>query len=805
MRGKEDLNQYSTSQITPSQRRTEGELSQTAGSTTKTLFGIILKTIKTIFFVLMFAGILVLIHVFSYIMSFKDIETDLSAVQLALNSEVKVQNEYGEWETILQLHDAEAQRVIVEHKDIPEHMINAMIAIEDKRFRQHNGVDLQTTVNAVLKLVTGGGGGGSTITQQLIKNVTGNDENSIMRKVKEIFSAINLEKKYSKDEIITSYLNTVNFGANYQGVEAAAQAYFGKSISECNIAESACIAGITQYPYKYNPLIHPENNKERRNVVIKEMYDQGLITKQEYEQAKIDSENMVFNQDTDEETSSGGVSLDWYDEAMYDDVVQDLMEAKNYSWDLAEQYFKTGGLTIYSAKNTQIQKDIEALFKNEEILPDDPEVNFSIYAMDFNGKVLAVVGGRGEKSGDRVFNIATDGAKQVGSSIKPIAVYAPAIEQGILNYSSILNDKKIDNYFDDGSPGPNNFDREDKGPMTLSRALAMSRNTTAVRALDMVGWENSYNFLTNQLHFKHLSTDDISRSPLALGGLTHGATAKEMTAAFQIFGNQGIYHKPYTYLYVEDKDGNVILDNRNVEGERALSPEAATIMNHLLHEPVQNPEGTARSLRSLSVDSWGKTGTAENEYNIWFAGGTSKFVSAIWNGYADRDVSIDQTSIPMLMWRTMAEYLTSVLPDDGSSGYSLSSDVVEKVYCKDSGLIAGSKCTDTAYGWYSIHNIPNTCNGGSDHVTGNNLATPTPTPTPTATPTQTPTPTATPVPTITPPPESTPTPDPTPPPESTPTPDPTSPPEPTTPIPEPTTPPSEPSTPSEHVPTVPQN
>lgn len=742
MKNQEDLNKYSTSPIVPA-GRTEGEFTKGAVGVTKTLLSMFLKGLKTVFFVGMLSGTLVLISVMSYILSFKDTEPpNISDMTLNLNSTVyQANSETGEWETAFTLHSADEQRIFVPYDEIPRHFIDAVVAIEDKRFWKHDGVDLRTTANAVLKMFGGSGGGGSTITQQLIKNVTENDENSIMRKVKEIFTAINLRKVASREEVLEAYLNVVNFGGNYQGIEAAAKAYFGKSVRDCDVVEAAAIVGITQYPYKYNPLINPENNKDRRDNILREMYFQGYLNEEEYAAAKERSNNLTFPgaQKNDEEGQAEKASfLDWYDETMYEDLIEDIMELKGYSYDNALHYLKTAGLEIYSAKNKAMQDGVQNILLNEDVLPYDPEVDLSFFAMDFNGRVLAVVGGRGEKVGDRVFNNATQGLKGPGSSIKPISVYAPAIENNSITYGTIRDDNKIPDFYGKGDPGPSNYTKGAfVGPIPIAFAVARSHNTVAARVLLFdVGVENAYNFLVNQLHFKNLTeVDSYAPSSLSMGSLDRGTTAKEMTAGFQVFGNQGIYNEPYTYYYVKDKNGDVILDNRNKAGERALSPESATIMNKLLHEPVNR--GTATAVAYVADDVWGKTGTTDNSDNIWFVGGTSKFVAGVWNGYSTRDARLSQESTAKTMWAAVAEYLMNNF-EMSDSGYSLSENVIAKRYCEDSGLIAGSGCSKVRTGWYSVYNIPDVCNGGYDHLTNKNIVPEsTPAPTPTVEPTET--------------------------------------------------------------------
>lgn len=747
MKNREDLNKYHTNATFDVPRtRTEGELAKTAGPTVKAGFGILWKTVKTVLFVVMITGMICFISMATYILSFRDIEApDLDVMSLRFSSHVKVCDENGNpTRDYLTLH-AEENRIWVYYEDIPKHMLQAIIAIEDKRFLEHEGVDWRTTVGSAYKLLTNAddsGGGGSTLTQQLIKNITDRKEVSIMRKVTEIFKALNLEKKYTKSEILEAYLNVVDFGSGTRGVEAAAQLYFGKSISECDIAECASIAGITQYPYKYTPLNSPENNKKRQQDILWEMLDQGRITRTEYDEAMAKSENMVFigyqYDDTEEDTETE--YWNWYMETMMKEVVEDLMSQEGISEELAWDAVYNRGLTIYSAMNPEIQTGVEELFSRAENQPSDPTQLYGIYVVDYSGKTIAVVGGRGDKLGNRLFNYATDEPRQTGSSMKPIGAYAPAFELDLITYGTALKDEQIPDYYGPGRPGPNNYDHTISGTSYPDEAIRNSLNLPAAQLVNEMGAQASYDFLTQKLGVSTLVTDDIALSPLALGGLTRGISMQEMAGAYQIFGSGGVYRKPYTYLYVEDHDGFPILDNRNKEGIQAMTPENAHIMKRLLEEPVYRGTASGDLAWADLPDMFGKTGTTEYDDNVWFVGGTSFAVAAVWNGFQNNDTVYEHCSNSM--WRTCMEYLYQNHYEKlSNSGYTLSENVTELYYCRSSGLIAGASCFSTSLGLYSNENMPRTCNGGSDHKYGKKSnATPEPdgSPEPTIEPDETP-------------------------------------------------------------------
>lgn len=721
MRNREDINKYNTVTGGVNSTRTEGEFSRAASGAASSVGSMIWKTIKTILFIILFTGIIVFISVMSYILSFRDEEPPrIDLVGLNYTSHVYTTNAAGETTEYLALHDVE-DRIAVTYDELPQHMIDAMVAIEDKRFWEHDGVDWKTTAGAVYKLITGSGdGGGSTITQQLIKNITKESQVSILRKIREIFMALNMEKKYEKQEILLAYLNIVNFGSDTQGVGAAAKLYFDKTISECDIAECASIAGITQYPYLYTPLMYKDNNRTRQRIVIDAMYDQDLISKDEYDIAMEKSNHMEFvgwqyDEETDRDVS--GQVWNWYMELILDDLVGEVAEYMNCSRDEASRYIYRGGLQIYSAMDVKLQEGLEDLCKNEDILPDDPEVNFGYFAQDYNGRVLGVVGSRKEKTGNLWWSNATDAKRPTGSSIKPISVYAPALEEGLITYGKVLKDTPIPNYFGDGKSGPGNFSGSYRTTMNVDKAVEMSQNAPAAWIIKEMTPEVAFSFLQDKLHFKNLDpARDIAYSTMALGGLTNGATVREMTAAFQIFGNSGVYNKPYTYYYVRDKDNNVIIDHRDQAGEQVMSAENATVMNKLLLKPIYGEEATAYQLADLDVEIFGKTGTTDDMYDIWFVGGTPTFVAGIWNGYEEQRKLYD-TNSAKVMWKAICQYFLDNYHTD-NSGYKLSDNVSEHIFCRSSGYLAGSGCYNTSPGWYSNSNIPKRCNGGSDHISG---------------------------------------------------------------------------------------
>ena len=748
MLDKKDLNKYNTASSSSPSQRAEGELSQSAAATAKTVGGMAWKALKTILCVLFISGVLVFLSVAAFLLSFRDIEApNLSAMSLNYSSFVYVDDEAGNATEYMTIH-ADENRVWASLSDIPAYMKTAQVCIEDHRFCEHSGVDWRTTLNAVLKLFSGGSGGGSTMTQQLIKNITEDKDYSILRKVREIFTALNLEKKYSKQQILEAYLNVVNYGGQNEGVEAAAQAYFGKSIGECTLAECALIAGITQNPSQYNPLIFPDEAKTRAQTVLDRMWElsDGIddgdnqemyispemegqlahITEEEYNQATAELAAMTFDGNQSQETESVEEQQDvndwnWYIDTMFEDIVADLMDTYGYSYDIAVDMIYNSGLEIHSAMDPQIQTDLENMFVSGENMPEDPDIQAGLFVMDpYTGRVIAVVGSRDEREGVRLYNNATDATRQPGSSFKALSVYSLGIETGEITYGSVLNDIPVPGYFGEGSTqeGPQNVSRQYTGAMNVDEAIEVSQNAPAAWLAQTLTPESCYEWLTQKLHFTTLTEEDShSLSAMALGGMSYGVTVREMTAAFCVFANGGYYYEPYTYTYVKDHDGNVILDNRDNTGEQVMSTENATVMNKLLHRPVEGYNGTAANIMyDIGVDMFAKTGTTDNAYDLTFMGGTNFCVAGIWNGY-EYSAELYDSNTCKVTWRAVIEYLANNYDWSGKE-WVLSDNVSQYAFCRSSGKLAGTNCYDTAYGWYDNNNLPGRCNGGSDHIAG---------------------------------------------------------------------------------------
>ncbi len=618
---------------------------------------------------------------------------DMNIQSLALNysSFIYYTDSYGN-EQELDKIASDSNRIWVDSDEISQYFKDAIVAIEDERFYTHHGVDIKRTIGATVKYVGAKLGigqsdyGGSTITQQVIKNITNEDEVKPTRKIKEMMRAIALENQLSKDEILTMYCNIVYFANNCNGVEAAARTYFNKSASELNLQEAASIAGITQYPSEYDPLAHPDKNIEKRNTVLLKMKELGKISDQEYSVASaapLETSN-AYRKEQAEATS-------YFVDQVINDVISDLITQKGYSEDFATRQVSNGGLKIYSTIDVNVQSIMEDVFEDTSNFPGGGQSEAAMVVLDpYTGQIKGLIGGLGEKTDIRGWNRATQAVRQPGSAIKPISVYGPAVDLAKITEVDIVTDEEITIGNDNWKP--KNSYSGFKGDMTIKEAVARSSNIPAVKVLDMIGLSNSYGYLQNKFHISTLQEEDKNYSSLALGGLTQGVTVKEMAAAYGVFVNKGKYITPYTYTKVLDSEGNVILENY-VNESQAMSESAAYITADLLSGPVNLSYGTAtRAQLDCGMPAYGKTGTTDKDFDKWFVGFTPYYVGAVWFGF-DSPSSLSAAGITgnpcVTAWNLVFEQIS-----EGQSYKELEvpSSVVECNVCSISGKLANSGC-----------------------------------------------------------------------------------------------------------------
>lgn len=585
-------------------------------------------------------------------------------------------------------------RIWVDYKDIPKNMINAFVAVEDERFYDHHGFDIKRLIGAVTTFISKGDSsyGASTITQQLVKNLSGDDDVTIERKLQEIYRAVKIELVYSKEEILEFYLNTIFLSRQCNGVQAAAKRYFDKDVNELSLAEITSIAGITQYPSRYDPISNPQINEQRRRVVLSKMKELGFISDTEYNEAL--SANLTFCQ---EDTVTEEVKTkSYFADAVINEVLDDLIDA-GYAKQVAMKMLYAGGVKIYCTMNPEIQAIIDEVYSNDNNFPASYGKEMLQSAMiitdPYTGFILGMAGGRGNQNARMTLNRATQTLRQPGSAIKPIAVYAPAIEYGIITPSSIILDAPINI----NGWIPKNSDNKFHGAVTAKNALARSLNIPAVKILQRLTVDESYDFLVNSVGITSLvesrelngkTYSDKNYSSLSLGGLTDGVSVTEMAGAFGIFPNHGTYKKPTTYIRVEDHNGKIILEGED-KGKRAISEDTAYLMNDMLIGVVRSGTGTGAALSNIKAA--GKTGSSTGDKDRWFVGYTPYYLGAVWFGYDQPKTFYAPGNPSATIWRKV---MSKVHENLENKDFERDAKVVDgKVnVCKVSGKLATDLC-----------------------------------------------------------------------------------------------------------------
>lgn len=608
-------------------------VARAAGGAVGGALSLTLKIIVTVVLVLLTTMLLFVCIFAFYVKTSLVDELDISLDDFSLSESSTVYDSEG---NVLATLSGSENRIWVDYEDIPEDLEHALVAIEDKRFYDHKGVDWYRTVGAVFNMFLGmrDNFGGSTITQQLIKNLTGDNEVTVQRKLVEIFRALEFEKKYDKEEIIEWYLNAVFFGEGCNGIYTAAQTYFGKEPSELSLAECASIVGIVNLPTYYSPFYSVENNKTRQETVLREMYEQGYITYDEYTEAV--NEELVFVRSETEVATQEIYS--YYVEAVIDDVIADLMEVRGVNYETAQTLIYSGGYQIYTCCDTRIQGIVDSVYEDIESFPrpyytvTGQQLQSAIVIMDpYTGEIVAMSGGVGEKTGNLVLNRATDSQRPPGSSFKPLAVYAPAFDLGIITQNTLVNDAGPDEVqLEHTSWYPNNADYSYMGIITIRTALINSRNTVSAQILDKIGLEASYSFLRDNLGITSMVDADYNYAPLALGQLTNGITVREMAQAYSAFVNDGMFTESITYTQVIDSNGNLVLDNQP-ETHQAMRPNTAYNIIDMLQDAATYGTGSEANFYTMPVA--GKTGSSTDYWDRWFAGMTPYYVGVVWTGF----------------------------------------------------------------------------------------------------------------------------------------------------------------------------
>ncbi len=624
---------------------------------------------------------------------------DLGGEGLGLSSFVYYVKADGQIEELQQIY-ASISRQLADMDEIPEDLIHAAVAIEDKRFYEHQGVDWFTTVKAFANMFFGEDTvGGSSITQQLIKNQTGEDSVTVQRKVLEFFRATNIEKRYDKDTIITEYLNSIYLGQGCRGVKSAAEAYFGKELRLLTTAECASLIAITNNPSLYDPYMPAfveggrtgwDRNKERKEIILSEMLSQGWINKQEYQEA-INQEIVLKNGIDDDDRWSecnnedcdyaGIVSsyekkdgsyicpqcgkktdvvqnasqevYSWFVDALLEDVAMAMAEKDGMEWNdsTAEHYrilIGKGGYHIYSTLDMKAQNAVDAIYKDLKQIPETwsaQQLESGIVLIDNKtGDIVAMAGGVGEKTVFDAYSVATDSRLQSGSAIKPLSVYAPAFESGEFTPASVVKDLPY-MYDEDNDAWPKNDNRKYSYSRTLFSAIKDSVNAVATNTLSMIGTGYSFQYakevfglstLVEQYRFSDgRIASDIDLAPLAMGAQTRGVTIRDMANAFATFANKGVYRYGRTFTKVYDNDGNLVLDNTQ-KSKTAITKKTADYISFCLTNAVEYGTGTDAKISGMYVA--GKTGTTSSNRDKWFCGYTEYYTAAVWCGYREPEV-----------------------------------------------------------------------------------------------------------------------------------------------------------------------
>ena len=576
---------------------------------------------------------------------------------------------------------------------MPEHLKNAFIAIEDKRFYDHGGIDWLRTISAAKGYLTGqndGVFGGSTITQQLVKNLTGESEKTLSRKVGELMRAAKVERKLSKNAILEQYLNVVNLSENCYGVKTAANAYFSKEPSELSLAECATIAAITNNPTKYNPIRHPTQNKERRDLILGEMLAQGMISEREYCEALENDVELHVNR-----TAMTGRVNSWYADLAISDVIADLVKTQGYTEAAASRLVYCGGLKIYVAMNEKLQKIVSEYYENTENFPTHKtgeQAQSSVMIVNpKNGDILAIAGAVGKKESNRIQNFATDTKRPSGSVIKPLSVYSPALEKNIITYATVFDDVPLI-FRNNGAPWPKNSPDVYRGLTTASTALTYSVNTVAVSIFNRLGAKESYRFLKEKLGFSSLAGEkDLGASALALGQQYRGVTLREIMGGYTALANEGMFEGTRSYYKVIDSKGDLLLSKESEE-RRVLGADTAYITTMMLRRAVREGTGKALTVKER-VDVAGKTGTSSNNCDKWFIGYTPSLLCGVWYGHEyPKSVADISGNHALNIWD---DVMSLAINEFGTKEekFNTPDNIVTVRYCKDSGQPMSEVCS----------------------------------------------------------------------------------------------------------------
>ena len=552
-----------------------------------------------------------------------------------------------------------------EYEDINPRVMEAFISIEDKRFYEHNGVDLKSLMRAGITMLKGGDiQGGSTITQQLVKNVFLNQDQIIWRKIEEMVIAKEIEEMYSKDQILEFYLNNIYFGYGCYGIESASEYYYQKSTKDLSLSQIAVLTGVTNNPTFYDPINNPDNATKRKNIVLNYMFDNGYITETELNSelkkgvelnvSKVTYDNTVSDYAISFAIKEATEKFMEYNGFVFKYTFKDIEEEEKYRKLYNERYKENyeklifGGYQIETGIDTKMQDDMQAVL-NKHMAPYGQKAESGIYKKqasatlinNLTGQVVGIIGGRNEEGNN--FNRASIGARQIGSTSKPILVYTPAFERGY-SPESVIKDRAIPG-------GAENWYKGYKGNMTLRKAVEISTNTIPWRLIQEIGEKTALEYL-GKMQFNSLSTKD-EYPPLAIGGMSRGATTTEMASAYATIANGGSFVEPTNVMKIQRRTDEEIIYENKYEITKVYEENAANLMVDTLKGVMEKPHGTGRKVRMNNFKyQIGKTGTTDSNIDSWFVGATPYYTMAVWVGEdIPKAQNIGGSGVPGQIWK----------------------------------------------------------------------------------------------------------------------------------------------------------
>ena len=742
---------------------------------------VLLTTFLSFFLLFAVTGTICAIAATMYMTDYMEKTTPISIQELTVSGATNIYEMDAEGNyTPVYTVQSDIKRIPVELEQIPQHTLDAFVYAEDERFYQHEGVDFKRTAASFANMLLhfwASEQGGSTITQQLVKNLTGDNDPSPQRKLREIHRAMELERNYSKDEILLNYMNYIGFGGPNNGIEMAANTYFGKHVEELSIAESACLAAIPQDPEKNNPFASynemAENkvthtmyytdvkvntgrakNRTRMEYILKQMYQNGAITFDEYQEAL--NEHLVFR-DTDEYLMThpdeqkvmddGSIMLDnqgeqkpttWAIDEALNEFADILIEENGISRERAMKIINTGGYQIYTTVNQEMQAYLENKFSNmdnllmgmtntaattifrdldgdgeysdEENLP----LQAGFTAIDYHGRVLCTCGGIGEKKGSLGTSFASTEPQQPGSAIKPVTSYGYALEHDFISWGAHVLDYPPltikDKETGKEKLWPTNY-TDVNGVMSYSGntinifyALERSYNTIPALIVKTYGPKNIFEFATKTLGLDLNEGYDVDYAPLSVGALGYGITVKDLVNAYMVYGNGGYFNDAHIISRIERTDGSVIFNAEDTY-RQAIDAETSFVMNKLLQNVVQNGTGTDAQIYTggVQVPIAGKTGTTSDWFDLMFVGLNPEFVSGVWIGYKEnKEIRFHGAIHSARVWKNIiGEWIVNHYYDeDFEKQFPPCETVITAPYCQLTGAIATPSCQPGTMGYW---------------------------------------------------------------------------------------------------------